>query len=416
MNDQHTPPHDSAAERAVLAACMNRPDLIDNIHLSGSDFYRPAHETIWESIQKLHKARVGADWVAVKADLELRKLKDGRNELTLVGGWEYLHELVSGLQTAENVDYYAAIVRNRSARRRLIAEHTRGLQEAYGSEDPIEALLARTEARLKQIPTAEPDYTGSLMSFDEFCDQPVPEADWIIPGLLNRGDRLILTGFEGLGKTVLQRQIAVCAAAGVHPFTFRPIPPMTVLFVDAENPKSIMIKSFRNLRESVRRNRGPMDEKRLWIERVPAGLDLAKPQDRLWLQRLVSLVNPDLLCIGPAYKLYVGGSQSKDEDLARQVTSALDSIRESVGCALILEHHAGHGNGMAKTRDVRPFGSSLWLRWPEFGFGIAPAEGFTRENRLVDFTSWRGPRDERDWPGQLQAATNFMPWIDATHA
>jgi hypothetical protein len=43
--------------------------------------------------------------------------------------------------------------------------------------------------------------------------------DWVIPGLLAREDRLILTGAEGLGKMMLLRQIAVCAAAGLDPFT-----------------------------------------------------------------------------------------------------------------------------------------------------------------------------------------------------
>ncbi len=43
------------------------------------------------------------------------------------------------------------------------------------------------------------------------------EADWVIPALLRRGDRLLITAGEGDGKSVLCAQIAVCAAAGLHP-------------------------------------------------------------------------------------------------------------------------------------------------------------------------------------------------------
>jgi hypothetical protein len=41
--------------------------------------------------------------------------------------------------------------------------------------------------------------------------------DWIVPGLLAKGERMVLTAGEGLGKSTLLRQFAVCAAAGLHP-------------------------------------------------------------------------------------------------------------------------------------------------------------------------------------------------------
>lgn len=411
MNDDRTPPNDVAAEQAVIGAALTLGAIPEEASLlAGDDFYRPAHEQMWVACKWLTTNGKPCDAIAVRIRLE------ETGELERVGGGSYLIELVTSPVAAGNVDYYVGIIKDRSARRRLIAAHTRGLQEAYSTTEPVEEVVNRAEERLRKVPVIEPDHTGTLMAFDEFCDQELPEDDWVIPGLLNRGDRLILTGLEGLGKSILMRQLAVCAAAGVHPFTLRPVPPMTALFVDAENPVSIMVKTFSGMRDAVRRNRGPMSSERLWVERAPAGLNLGDAQDRLWLQRLVSLVNPDLLCIGPAYKLYRGGARDKDEDLARQVTSALDAVRESVGCALVLEHHAGHGDSSRSSRDVRPFGSSLWLRWPEFGYGIKPAEGFTKDNRLVDFASWRGPRDEREWPTQLAAATGFMPWIDADYS
>jgi hypothetical protein len=51
------------------------------------------------------------------------------------------------------------------------------------------------------------------------CSRPSDdEPDWLIPDLLERRDRLILTGEEGLGKSYLLRQIAIMAAAGLDPF------------------------------------------------------------------------------------------------------------------------------------------------------------------------------------------------------
>lgn len=177
-----------------------------------------------------------------------------------------------------------------------------------------------------------------------------------------------------------------------------------------------MIKTMRYMSDVASRRGKPVDPNRLWIRRRPEGINLADPAERLWLRREAQTVNADLLCIGPAYKLYFGGKGEREEDLARQVTVTLDQVREAAGCAVILEHHSPHQGSNDKARNVRPIGSSLWLRWPEFGLGIRLAdEDGAYERRLVDVVPWRGSRDERDWPTQLAKSTNAMPWMDATY-
>jgi RecA-family ATPase len=205
----------------------------------------------------------------------------------------------------------------------------------------------------------------------------------------------------------------------LHPFLGTTCEPKTVLFVDAENPAKIMVKTMGRMRDAAAYKKSPVDPNRLWIRRRPEGLNLADPAERLWLKREAQTVNADLLCIGPAYKLYFGGKGEREEDLARQVTVALDLVRDAAGCAVILEHHSPHQSSNDRARNVRPIGSSLWLRWPEFGLGIRLAEeDGAYERRLMDVVAWRGARDERDWPKQLVATTNpsAMPWTDGIYA
>lgn len=407
---ERTLPNSLETEQAVLGCILFAPASFDTATalLNGSDFYRPNHELIWQALRSLDGEGAPITAVALSAYLSRH------GDLQRIGGGQYLAELLSVACLPMQIEFHAAELRSLSARRRGIEAATRALQEFSESSDPVESILERVESEFRRVPTVQTDDIGELMNLDEFCDQPLPDDDWIIPGLLNRGDRLILTGGEGLGKTVMMRQIAVCAAAGVHPFTYQAIPRQTVLYVDAENPKRIMVGSFSELRKSIRERRGPMDGNRLWVDRRPAGLNLADPAERLWLSRRAALVNPDLICIGPAYKLYLSSGNQREEDLARQVTSALDAVREESNCALILEHHAPHGDG-GPERAVRPIGSSLWLRWPEFGYGIRPAKGMTKKDRLCDFIPWRGPRDERAWPEQVSAEGDFMPWMDARY-
>lgn len=207
-------------------------------------------------------------------------------------------------------------------------------------------------------------------------------------------------------NSVLQRQLAVAAASGVHPFTHEQIPPVRVLYVDCENGPVKLRRALRPLVHVGQRN-GSDPSSRMWLEAIPQGLDLTRPEDEAWLVRLASNLQPDLMLTGPIYRLHA--ANPNDEEPARKVTAVLDRCRVAANCALVTEAHAGHGFGGDK-RPIRPTGSSLWLRWPEFGYGMRAADNYDPKSRVVDFTPWRGDREERDWPKRLRSGGTW-PWV-----
>jgi 5S rRNA maturation endonuclease (ribonuclease M5) len=256
---------------------------------------------------------------------------------------------------------------------------------------------------------AKPDLAPDLW---EFLGETDPERAWVIPDLLERGDRLIWTGFEGLGKSMFVRQLAVCAAAGIHPFTFRPIEPQFVLLIDCENSNRQSRRKFRPLGQASVDARRRVPDGALRLIHRSEGIDLTRDDDAAWLLERVTAHQPDLLIIGPFYRLHA--ANINEETAARRTVSVLDAARVKVDCALVVEAHAGHGGPgeSGKHRTVRPLGSSLLLRWPEFGYGITPAcepdsEGRVRE---VFVKAWRGDRDERKWPDHLVWGTPW-PWV-----
>ncbi len=111
-----TPPQDLAAEQSVLGGMLLSKDAVADVIevLRGNDFYRPAHETIYEAILDLYGRGEPADAVTVSAELTKR------GELGQIGGPAYLHTVISSVPTAANAGYYARIVRERAVLRRLV--------------------------------------------------------------------------------------------------------------------------------------------------------------------------------------------------------------------------------------------------------------------------------------------------------
>ncbi|GEM00303.1 replicative DNA helicase [Cellulomonas terrae] len=125
-----TPPQDLDAERSVLGGMMISKDAIADVveQIRGTDFYRPAHEVVYDAIIDLYGRGEPADAITV-AD-ELTK----RGEIQRIGGAPYLHTLISSVPTAANAGYYARIVRERSVLRKLVEAGTRIVQLGYGTD------------------------------------------------------------------------------------------------------------------------------------------------------------------------------------------------------------------------------------------------------------------------------------------
>lgn len=297
-----------------------------------------------------------------------------------------------------------------AAERRQIREAAVRAQAMIDAGQPTEEIRQQL---VRVGGTADDDEAAAAMlSLDEFVDRELPPEKWIIPDMIAAGDRLILTGGEGSGKSILLRQIGACVAAGCHPFTRAPIRPSKVLLVDAENPERIMMAKLGQIRNTLRMG-GFETEGRMWIDRHPGGLDLTTPKGRTILRHRCQLIQPDVLIIGPIYKLFVQQTGG-DEIPARQVVAVIDEIRAELDCAVLTEHHTPMQQ-LGHARQIRPVGTGLWQRWPEFGFGIVPQEGTRPEDRQMDLVPWRGSRDERDWPQRLQGSGNApgrLPWVD----
>jgi replicative DNA helicase len=188
-----TPPQDVAAEQSVLGGMLLSKDAIADVVevLRGHDFYRPAHELVYEAIIDLYGRGEPADAVTVSAELTKR------GELGRIGGPAYLHTLLSSVPTAANAGYYARIVHERAVLRRLVEAGTRIVQLGYATDGgDVDEIVNRAQAEVYQV--TERRSSEDYVALGEIIESTIDE----IEAAGSRSDGLIgvPTGFADLDR------------------------------------------------------------------------------------------------------------------------------------------------------------------------------------------------------------------------
>lgn len=390
-----TPPYNLEAEESALGAMLLSRDAIRDVLdvTTQADYYRPAHAEIFGAIGALYFLGRSIDLVTVAAELQRR------GKLDQVGGRPMLARLHASVPASANAKHYGALVAEAAMLRRMIGAAGELVEAGYaGDLDAVQNIVATFADRV-EVP-ALPVNVGVDVAVLAAREYPVR---WLVPDLLERRDRLVVSGPEGFGKSTLLRQMGLMLAAGIHPFKRTPIAPVRVLMLDCENSEAQSTRAFRWL---LKRCASQYRDGQMIVVNRPQGLNLRSRADRRWLDGLLAYHHPDLLVCGPLYKLFEGsqGVRKDSEEAADEVARAFDDLRVRHDVALIIEAHAPHGDAGDRA-GYRPYGASLWLRWPEFGIGMVP-DG----DDAVKLRHWRGARDrDRDWPERLLEGANW-PW------
>lgn len=399
-------------EAGCIGALAYEPDLLALVpRLRGRHFTDPRHEAIFEAVEWAN----GQPGVVPDGGMVLARLTaTDRIRGNLDAG--YLADLISAAPLGMNVRWYAQQVLDAARRRALVdvAREAAVVARSSADDELLAEKMGGILAGLGELaaPVQVSGEGGRIVGYStlaEFVDAPDDETGaWVIPGLLRALERVVMVAPEGSGKSMLARAVALGVAAGRHPFapSVR-IPPARSLIVDLENPPGLIRAKCAPIVGALRAW-GGFDESACTLWSRPGGIDLRKAADALLFERVVELARPRLVAFGPIYKAFTDGREDRAETSTREVMAVLDRLREKYGFALWVEHHAPLESG--GTRKWRPFGSSLWLRWPEFGLALPFSDPADPRCTSLTVARWRGDRDEREWPSRLDRGTRGWPW------
>lgn len=183
---------------------------------------------------------------------------------------------------------------------------------------------------------------------------------WVLPGLLERGSRLLFAGDEGVGKSLFIGQLAVRLASGLPCFPGDPVGPMRVLVVDTELNERTIRRRLTPMADHANLTPG-----QLLYALAPAGINLLDSDERSAFAGLCRGFKPHLVVIDSLYRAFIGDPD--DPRVGGEVQRVLDETRASTGAALLLACHyrkrSNEGRVKRTLDDIA--GSRVWKAWPE---------------------------------------------------
>ncbi len=147
VSSHKIPPQHLEAEQSVLGGILIENEAIHRVMeiLTPDDFYREAHQKIFNSLLDLSERDEPSDLITLTN--ELRK----KEQLDSVGGASYVASLIDAIPTAANIEYYARIVKEKAVLRRLIETATEIVTQSFGGREDVDGLLDEAEQAIFQI-------------------------------------------------------------------------------------------------------------------------------------------------------------------------------------------------------------------------------------------------------------------------
>ena len=223
---ERRPPQNIEAEQSVLGAMMLSKDAMADVVevVRSTDFYRPAHETIFETATKLYNSGDPVDALTVGAELQKAGV------IARIGGAEYLHTLIAMVPSAASAGYYARLVREQSILRKLVEAGTRIANMGYDAEGAeVDDVVDSAQSEIFSV--TERRNSEDYLAIGDVMERTLSEIDVAssrdgsllgvptgfrqldeLTGGLQAGQMIVIAARPAIGKSTLGLDIARAAS------------------------------------------------------------------------------------------------------------------------------------------------------------------------------------------------------------
>ena len=137
-------PHSIEAEQSVIGSMIMSRDAISVASeiITGEDFYSRQYGVLFETMVELNDEGKPVDLITLQDRL---KEKDVPPEISSL---EFIRDLITAVPTSANIKYYAGIVAEKSALRKLIKLNEEIANTCYAGKEELETILEDTDKRV----------------------------------------------------------------------------------------------------------------------------------------------------------------------------------------------------------------------------------------------------------------------------
>lgn len=215
------PPQNLEAESSVLGSVLLDKEALTKVAdlITADDFYKEAHQVIFQSMLELYEAREPIDLLSLS-----NRLRD-KKELERVGDQSYITSLTNAVPSSANILTYAKIVQKKAVARRLISAGNEIIKLGYQEEEEIQTTLDIAEQKLfgvshnylkQNFLPIKSILSDAFERIDELHKERgkirgvathFPDLDKILAGM-QKSNLIILAARPSVGKTSLAMDIA----------------------------------------------------------------------------------------------------------------------------------------------------------------------------------------------------------------
>ena len=217
--EDRLPPHDLAAEIAVIGSMIIDPQVIGTVCMvltKPEVFYKEEHQILFRVLVDLFEKNTPIDALVLHSTLSTQSL------LEAAGGFDYLRQVLESVPSSANAEHYAIIVREKSTLRSLIRACTASLKDCYESGEGAGVILDRSEKRIFDI--AQQKVSNQAIALTDVLHQTFEmldrntgehlsgiatgfiELDNLTSGM-QRGEMIVIAARPSVGKTALAMNI-----------------------------------------------------------------------------------------------------------------------------------------------------------------------------------------------------------------